>query len=365
MPLSPDNYDPFARGPHTVGVRSICATDAVRGREFPCETWYPAAAQHAGQDLAPETQDVFTPPSRKTPRCQAAVRNAAPQRGTYPLIVFSHASLQHRRSATFLSTHLASHGYVVAAMDHSEVVVAELARRDGETDAQKAARWEAMIVSRVPDVRFLLDQLLNPENGSREAEWGSNVSLDPNRIGIVGHSFGGWTALAAPDVEPRIGAIVALAPGGIALPRPGTLPLKLGFAWGRDIPTMFLVAENDIALPLAGMLELFERTPATKQMVVLRRADHLHFMDDVEHQHESFREMATSFTGDLGWIKKEIRPITELCSGETAHTFVRGLTLCHMDSALKGKAKAQRFLAGDIKAELARRGVEAIAHKPQ
>ena len=35
------------------------------------------------------------------------------------------------------------------------------------------------------------------------------------------------------------------------------------------------------------MYELFERTPATKKMVILRRADHAHFMDQVEQLHES------------------------------------------------------------------------------
>ena len=81
--------------------------------------------------------------------------------------------------------------------------------------------------------------------------------------------------------------MVALAPGGSSQPRPGILKAKLAFAWGRDVPTLFLVAENDISLPLAGMYEIFERTPATKQMVILRRADHMHFMDNVEEMHES------------------------------------------------------------------------------
>ena len=81
--------------------------------------------------------------------------------------------------------------------------------------------------------------------------------------------------------------MVALAPGGSFQPRPGILKAKLAFAWGRDVPTLFLVAENDISLPLAGMYEIFERTPATKQMVILRRADHMHFMDNVEEMHES------------------------------------------------------------------------------
>ena len=280
-----------------------------------------------------------------------AVRDASAQPGAYPLIIFSHHSGGHRRSATYLCTHLSSHGYIVAALDHSEVVAAELAFGDGDSGEQKIARAEAWIASRVPDVRFLLDHLLSME-----------ANLDPTRIGIVGHSFGGWTALAAPDVEPRIRAVVALAPGGASQTKPGILPVKLTFTWGRDIPALYLVAENDVSLPLAGMHEIFERTPATKQMVVLRRADHMHFMDNVEEMHETVRSMP--FTGELAWIPKEMRPIAELCSGEQAHLFVRGLTLCHLDAILRQREEAQRFLSGDIEAELAQRGVDAIVHKP-
>src|SRR5262249_25870035 len=152
-----------------------------------------------------------------------------------------------------------SHGYVVAALDHSEVVAAELARKDGETDGQKTARAEAWIANRVPDIRFLLDHLLNG------AAWDSETKLDPTQVGIVGHSFGGWTALAATAVEWRIRAVVALAPGGSSQPKPGILPAKLTFSWGRDVPTLYLVAENDTMTPLVGMYELFARTPATKQ----------------------------------------------------------------------------------------------------
>jgi dienelactone hydrolase len=345
-------YDPFARGRSPVGVCTIQALDAARNRLFPVEIWYPAAAQHAGQDTAPGTQDVFTVPSGGAPRRQSAVRDAAAQAGTFPLIVFSHASGQHRRGATFLCTHLASHGYVVAAMDHSETVAAELSRREGETAEQKAARIEAVIASRVPDVRFLLDHLLG------SAAWPSDAHVDPTRIGIVGHSFGGWTALATPEVEPRIQAIVALAPGGSSKPRPGILPSKLTFAWGRDVPTLYLVAENDIFVPLSGIYELFERTSGTKQMIILRLADHGHFMDHVEEGHEALRKMP--WTGELAWVAEEMRPIAELCSGDQAHLFARGLTLCHLDATLRQRDEARRFLGGDVVAELATRGVDAI-----
>jgi hypothetical protein len=78
------------------------------------------------------------------------------------------------------------------------------------------------------------------------------------------------------------------------------------------------------------MYEVFDRTPATKQMVILRRADHMHFMDCVEEMHETARGM--QWPAELAWIQKEMRPITELCSGEQAQLFVRGLTLCQMDA---------------------------------
>src|SRR6266536_425619 len=210
-----DPYDPFSRGRFPVGVATIQAPDPTRGRALPCELWYPAAARHAGQDLAAAIQDRFTPPGG-TPRVQAAVRDAAAQPGTYPLVAFSHSSGGHRRSATFLCTHLASHGYVVAALDHWEVVAEDLAPRAGETAAQRATRVDAWIANRVPDIRLPLDHLLG-------GGWPSPAAPDPARIGVVGHSFGGWTALAAPDVEGRIRAVVALAPAGSARPRPGIM----------------------------------------------------------------------------------------------------------------------------------------------
>jgi dienelactone hydrolase len=349
-------YDPFLRGRFPVGIRTNQAFDAARNRQFPCEIWYPAAAQYAGRDLAPATQDVFTVPLWDRPRRQLAVRDAAAHPGTYPLIIFSHSSGSGRRQSTFLCTHLASHGYLVAALDHSEIVAPELARKAGESEEQKIKRWEALIASRVPDVHFVLDHLFSGTLSDLEAK------PDPAGIGIVGHSFGGWTALAATEVELRIRSVVALAPAGASRPRPGILPVTLAFKWGRDVPTLYLVAENDVSTPLVGMYEIFERTPATKQMIVLRRADHLHFMDDVEELHEAVRKMP--LPPELAYVQREMLPITELCSGQQAELFVRGLTLCHLDATLRQEGEAERFLAGDIAAELAQRDVAAIVHKP-
>lgn len=310
-------YEPFEPGPFAAEVRALEARDAVRQRLFPCEIWHPV------------------PHARSEP---------------HALVLYSHPSGGNRRSATYLCSHLASHGYAVAAMDHSERVAPELARRPDETSAQTAARWQGLIESRVPDVRFLLEHVLvsAPALG---------IPLDPERIGIVGHSLGGWTALAAAGAEPRIRAVAALAPAGASVRKPGILPVTLSFDWGRDVPALYLVAENDTSLPLAGMHELFQRTPGTKRMWILRRADHAHFMDDTEALHEAFRTLPLS--GDLAAIQKEMRPAAELCPGALAHRFARGLVLCHLDAALRGNAAAQRLLRSGLEARLAGQGIAA------
>jgi predicted dienelactone hydrolase len=267
---------------YDVSARTFELRDEERGRAFPCEVWEPEAA---GQGR--------------------------------PLIVYSHPSNFHRKAATFLCTHLASHGYTVAAMDHSEVVAPELRRPQTETQEQRAARAEAMIASRVPDIQLLL-----------------RAFPEASPVGIVGHSFGGWTALAAPAVEPRIDAVVALAPGGSSERKPGILPLTLAFQWGRDVPTLLIAAENDTALPLSGMQEIFERIPSTrKRMAILPRADHSHFMDNIAELHESFR--TSPMPPELADIQKAMLPMTELCSEDEAHRFTRTLVLAHFDAYLR------------------------------
>lgn len=334
-------YDPFPRGPFPVGVRTTEARDEARERVFPIEIWYPAAERHAGQDLAPDTQDRFRFPGREGERRQLAVRDAEAAAGDYPLIVFSHSSGSDRRGVSYLCTHLASHGYRVAALDHSERIAPELAPKPNETEEQRAARADAWISSRVPDLLFLMNQLLEGAGG------------ESTRVGAVGHSLGGWTVLAATDLDPRIAAVVAFAPGGNSRPKPGILNLKLSFDRDRDVPTLYLAAENDAMTPPDGIRELLNRTPGTKKMVILRRADHLHFVDHVEEEHEFVRAMP--FSGKLAWIPQEMRPAAELCSGEQANLFVRGLTLAHMDAFLRGCEEARQFLDADLEAELAAR----------
>jgi dienelactone hydrolase len=339
--VDPERYDPFEAGDFAVGVRTFEVDDPDRGRVFPCEIWYPAA------DDGQRDRSAGTP---------TELRDAPAAPGQHPVVLFSHFSGSGRRTATYLTTHLASHGYAVAAMDHSEVVAPELGPRAGESAADRSRRIDAVIASRVPDLRVLVACLL-----SGQAAELAGISLERDRIAAAGHSFGGWTALAAPDQEPLIGAVVALAPGGSSRPLPGILPLQLDFGWERGVSVLILAAGGDVSTPLEGVQEVFTRAPEPKRMFVLRHADHQHFGDDPEARHEALR--ATTLPGDAAWISAAMLPASELCPGEHGHTFTRGLALAHLDAALRGKAAAEEFLASRAEAALADRGIDAVEYR--
>jgi len=311
-------YAPFVPGPHRVSSRTFEARDVRRGQSFPCEVWRPAKA--VGADGAAAGRPL-------------------------PAVAYSHYSGGNRRAATFLTTHLASHGYVVVALDHSEVVSARLQPREGETAEERAARVQGWADNRVPDVGLLLDAVLPAEAGGS------------GNVGIVGHSFGGWTALASADAHERIGAVVALAPAGSATRRPGIIPVRASFRPERAVPTLFVGGDQDQSIPIDQVRELRDEAPWPTRLLILRGADHMHYVDDIAAAHEAFRQVPAK--GDLEWIG-DMRPIGELCSPAAAHAVVRAVTLAHFDAALRGMGAAAAFLDSDLSAELAAHAVDAV-----
>jgi predicted dienelactone hydrolase len=345
-------YDPFERGSLPVGVRTL---HLQRGpRPLPVEVWYPATDEHAGRDVDPTTRDTFEVLPGLPPGWQDAVRDATPRPGRHPLIAFSHGYGGHRRQSTFLCTHLASRGHVVAAVDHTgntilDVMQAVLTlQTGGQVPASQSVLAEYIAV-RPADVSFMLDRVLADLGGLVDAE----------RIGMTGHSFGGWTTLATTGRDRRIRAALPLAPAGGASPLP-VAPLRaaLDFAWAREVPTLFVVAERDTLLPLPGMRELLDRTQSAKRMVVIRNADHMHFCDRVEEVHEMFRLMPHDPV--FAPLQRLVPPIAELCPGAHAHLAIRALAVAHMDAHLRGLEPAARWLAGDVPAALRARGVEVF-----
>lgn len=319
------DFDPFGRGAFPVGVRSGQLVDSSRDdRLLPFEVWYPASAGSFGLDLSPLTQDTFSVLPDTPPQRQAAVRDATPEAGPFPLLIYSHTSLGHRRQSTFLCTHLASHGYVVAAVDHTGNSFADYVARAGATltSEQREEMLQRIISDRVPDLRFLAESLLGDEH------------VDKARLGLIGWSFGGWAVLATPEVNDRVGAIVALAPGGASNPLPGIIPARLTFDWRRPVPTLLLAAEGDRYTLLDGIVDIYDRTPARKHLFVLRHADHDHFGDHIE---------------------------VELVPRQHAHLFTRGLALAHFEAALRLSQPATEFLSANPAQALRERGVQALS----
>ena len=352
------SYDPFSRGAHPVGVRTFEWTDDSRARSLPVEFWYPAGDTHAGEDLAEETQDEYRLLPSLPPLRQDARRDAALRPGRFPLVVFSHGFGGHRRQTTHLCIHLASRGYVVASVDHVGNTMLDMLPLFASVQAGGALPdlvgiLAEFIEHRPADVSFTLDRALDCE--------ALGDAIDPERIGMMGHSFGGWTTLAVTARDPRIRAALPLAPAGGKLPLPvNPLAEALDFDWGRDVPTLYLVADRDTLLPLDGMYELFDRTPGAKRMVVLKDADHMHFCDRVEQTHEMFRAIASAVPGEIQFMTggRTIAPIAEYCPGEHAYQVLRGLGLAHMDAHLKQDPAARELLASDLEALLAARGIK-------
>ena len=282
------------------------------------------------------------------------MRDAELAEGLFPFIAFSHGFGGHRRQSTFLCTHLASHGYVVGAVGHSGNTVTGMLElmmqiQAGAPLPDAIETAQRFIELRPADVRFMIDRVVAGAGDVGQA-------IDVGRIGMSGHSFGGWTTLMVTAADRRIRAALPLAPAGGASPLPAE-PLRdaLRFDWGRAVPTLYLVAERDSLLPLEGMRELREKTPEPRRLAVLLDADHMHSCDRIEQVHEMFRMMPPP--GDFARVAQSVPPIAELCPAEHGYAFNRALGLAHFDAHLKGSAEAQEFLAADVEKVFAERGI--------
>tara|TARA_B100000519_G_scaffold132475_1_gene114432 strand:+ start:468 stop:1529 length:1062 start_codon:yes stop_codon:yes gene_type:complete len=345
------SYNPFARGSTPVGTRQYRWTDTVRDHTLPVDVWYPAAEAHRGQDLNPATMNTFETVSGLGETRQQAVLGAETAPGVFPLIVFSHGFGGERRQSTFFCTHLASHGYVVASMDHVGNTIADMI--SGESAAGDQKVLERFMVSRPQDASFVIDQMLA---GAAE------VSINSDQIGMSGHSFGGWTTLKTIETDARIGAAVLLAPGGGASGDDMTAAMatSLSFNWGRVVPTLYLVAELDSILPLDGMRDLRKRNPAPSTTVVLQNADHFHFNDNIEQAHDGFKAMMSMMAADtpeLTAMLSNMKPSSELAPGSHAYDLINGLGLARFDATLRKRETASVLMAEDLVQLMAARDI--------
>ncbi len=130
---------------------------------------------------------------------------------SYPLVVFSHGAFGFRGSNRSTFENLASNGYVVCSIDHTyhsfftkqedgKIVIANMdfvndamAAQNGDYDEQKTYELShGWLKLRTDDFNFVLDTILDRVSEPDTEEVYRRI--DPEHIGVFGHSLGGATA---------------------------------------------------------------------------------------------------------------------------------------------------------------------------
>lgn len=101
-----------------------------------------------------------------------------------PLVIISHGLGSDRITFAYLASHLASHGFAVAVPEHPGSSATQLQALFNGFASEVTPAKE--LIDRPLDIKYLLDRL--------EADYGEQI--DVRHTGIIGQSFGGYTALA-------------------------------------------------------------------------------------------------------------------------------------------------------------------------
>ncbi len=150
------SFDPTILGKAKVIEQTIVFQDRQRDRSIPVDIYYPQ-------------QNSLLSALRPT-----------------PLVVISPGLGADRKFFSYLARHLASHGLTVAALEHPD-----------RTVSPNSLLPATEFINRPKDISFLLDQLskLNQQTGALQG------NLNTEKVSIIGHSLGGYTALAVAGGE--------------------------------------------------------------------------------------------------------------------------------------------------------------------
>ncbi len=324
---------PAPSGPYSVGTRTEHLTDPATHRELVVQLWYPAlpAGPRARYMLLAETRPRFAywHAIRTNSRQDAPLvpLDAAQHTGPLPLLLFSHMWGGRRTQDTFLAEDLASHGYLVAAVDHpgnsarisltnGTVLTGDRAQALSNLDTTTAlgvrALWTSELELWTADNENVLDTLLNRTPAFLAGH------IDNTRVGAFGHSFGGAASIALLGVDTRVQAALNMDGWTLdALDHRTTQPI------------FFLYAGHPLAGPPTGPSvddQLERQDLASVNQNLARYGGCEAYLADTQHADFTDQTLVSpiarlTYTGPLNPAR--VRPI------------VRGLVLGFFDQALK------------------------------
>jgi len=270
QPVAP----PAELGPFAVGHLAFTAVDPAReDRSILVDVWYPAEGE--GLTDYPMTEyPLLASVGLESDVAHDEVPASARQGQT--LLVFSHGYGGINTQSIELMENLASHGFVVASPEHT-----------GNAQSSMTDTFDEAASRRVPDVSFVIDTMLDR---ARDSEDPFHDRLDPERVGVVGHSFGGMTAVgsaagwAGADPDPRVAAIApisAVIDGDLqgdtrTGPNAGFTAEQLA---SIEVPVLLLGGTEDTSVPIENNEIAFEQMTGAPvvYMVDVIGANHTHF----------------------------------------------------------------------------------------
>ena len=210
----------------------------------------------------------------------------APDRRAYPVVVLRPGGSALTIDFTSLAEDLASHGYIVAGFDapgRSFVIVTSDGRmiaRAPENNVENAnGNLSDPVVGRLlamwtSDTRFVVDQLERVNDGDLSTPFAGR--MDVARLAIVGHSFGGATALQFCHEDTRCRAAIDM----------DGIPFGTVVSDGLDKPAMLLLSDHsrEMADPASQRVaqeiqSIYERLSPPRLLATIRTANHFTFSD--------------------------------------------------------------------------------------
>lgn len=295
--------------------------------------WYPAADGGAGarhgwmRDGAQQSETNFLAdhgvPSTQWQLGPDPAQSGVPVRGVsgpFPIVACSPGMISPAGWNTGLAEDLASHGYIVAALNHTHEAWA-VRFPDGRVESGKvpftmppSEQSDVLVPIRVADTRFLLDQLTAlAQGGQIESESqipkGLAAGLDIARIAMVGDSLGGSTTAQAMHDDRRIR-------GGVNLDGPifGSVGVD-----GLDRPLLMLAGDDPAWTARPGWNANWTNNIGEKVLLRLVGAAHMSFID----QQVVIPQLASAGLLPPGYAESIVGTIDPARSIDLQRTYVR------------------------------------------